>query len=114
MQVGLQVLRPFLRFAFEAKRILHRIDRAVLGRGDGELAFGVAQRDPRCLGGREEPFLVFVSAEPANDLAIGVIERVIGALKRGVGAFVEPELRLIGAIHAEGGGGGDRKKDRGR
>ena len=58
-------------------------------------------------------FLVFVSAEPANDLAIGVIERMVGALKRSVGAFVEPELRLIGAVHAEGGGGGDGKKDRG-
>jgi hypothetical protein len=73
-----------------------------------------SRSDPRRLGAREEPLLVFVSAEPAKDLAIGVIERMVGALKRGVGAFVEPELSLIGAIHAEGGGGGDRKKDRGR
>jgi hypothetical protein len=73
VEIGLQVLRPFLRFAFEAKRILHRINRAALGRGDGELAFGVAHRDPRCLGGREEPLLVFVSAEPANDLAIALL-----------------------------------------
>jgi hypothetical protein len=35
---------------------------------------------------------VFVSAEPANDLAIGVIECMVGALKRSVGASVEPEL----------------------
>ena len=53
---------------------------------------------------------MFVSAEPAKDLAIGVIERMVGALKRGVGAFVEPGLRLISAVHAEGGRRGDRKR----
>jgi hypothetical protein len=56
---------------------------------------------------------VFVSLEPAERLAIGVIERMVGALKRRVRAFAEPELRLIGAVHAEGMGGCDRKKDRG-
>jgi hypothetical protein len=56
---------------------------------------------------------VFVSVEPAKNVAIGAIERAVGTLKRSISAFVEPDLRLIGAVHTEGLRRGDRKKDGG-
>ncbi len=111
VQIGLQVLGALPRLILEAERIFHRVDGAVLGRGDREPALGVAEGDPALLRRDEQLSGVFVAGEPAKDLLVGVVERAVRPFESRVGASVEAELRLVGAVHGRGAPAAEGKKD---